>query len=319
MNYQNNDIIATSSFASHSMISLDAVLKDVFRIIEQNGDVMSIDDIRESAAFAASHLYNYKFYELALCIRPLNNFKTAIPDYYSIESVWYNEGLNDTDVYTESVQVKDIILNEEGIGKLTPKDVYFVKKSFSRYSWKPATMGHTVSGMMGMRDRMHDLNSSITSSTEYSENPYLRNVPGEFIKTNVQDCCNTTFSISDCILTLNKESGYVAIIYKRVTTDENGSPLIPNIPIVFEAIRAYVMWEIFERESFLHREGSDQKAMKWQDRWEKLSMNASGKLMMPSLPEWVSMISTTRMMTNDPFERHYDYFWGNEQFNFGPF
>lgn len=312
-NFDNNSISTSTNL--HSMISIDSVLQDVFRIVQQNVDIMGIDDIRESASFAATHLYTYKFYETALCVVPVMNHKAVIPNYYSIESVWFNENL-DKNLYTDNIIIKDVILNQDGVGQLTPKSIFSVKNTLNKFMWVPANLGHSVAGMMGIRDSFNKINSAISSS-QVSDNPYLDSLQGEYKESNISDCCNVTFSVSNCILTLNKQEGYVAVIYKRLCRDEEGSLLIPNVPIVLEAIRAYVMWEISEAESFLHREGSESKAEKWLNRWEKLSTAASGKLMMPNLPEWVSTIKTNRMITNDTYDRHYDYNWGNESFNFG--
>lgn len=280
----------TSSHNTKNLVNIKSVLQDIYRIVEQRGDIFSEDDMIESASAAASHLFNYKFLETAICIKCVDNHKVVLDDYYDVWHVMYKDCL-EGDELNDIIQTTKVELSEDGTGQVTYNDVYDVRRSLSHYSWNNMTLAHSIAGMV---DACAD-------------------------DIGFHDCCNYTYSVKGDVMSVSPKDGYVIVVYRRILRDEDGDLLIPNIANVNEAIRTYVLWEMHEKEFNMHREGSVSRVDRYFARWQEQSAAAMSELMMPSLPEYVSMVSETNRYSkiNDDPSRLHDYHYGGQEAYFG--
>ena len=106
-------------------------------------------------------------------------------------------------------------------------------------------------------------------------------------------------------MTCSAREGYVLFIYHRTPRDVDGDLVIPNLPLVNEALKAYVLMEIHERQMNMHRQGSINLYDRYHSKWERLSAAAQGEMMKPSLPEWVSIVRDNGFFQDDAPERIY--------------
>lgn len=284
---------ARSNTAQMSFVSIDRAISDVYRIVDADHCVMSEEDILESATAAADHLSNYKMMETAICLRAVNNFHAELPTYHSITGVLWRDELDDNDDLTQSIETTITTLAEEGVSQVTTQQVYTLKADAASRGWHVALPGHSIPTMMHI----------------------------DYPDISDGDCCRVTYSIdhsSERLLQMSKSSGCVIIIYTRQISDSKGKRLVPNVPSVMEAIKAYVIAEIQMKESLAHREGSISLLDRWDEKWVNWSRQAAGQLMMLTYPEWVSLIAEgTRLINNEDPYRLIDEHYGPEHLNLG--
>jgi hypothetical protein len=278
----------SSTYLQYNLVSIDSVLKDIYRVVDPRTG-MSEDDLKESAAAAAHHLFNYKFIEWAMCMRTIENYNVVTPRYYEIKGVFYKRCL-DNNESADFIQTANLSFTEDEQGQLTKQTVYNVKRHISSREWIPMANGHSLATMM-------------STCTDCS---------------GVAEACKYTYSVKGDTMSFSESEGYVMILYSRVLRDSEGNLLIPNIENVNEAIRAYVLMEVQMKDVIMHREGSLSIYDRFERRWQELSAIAQAELMMPSLPEWIDMIrDTNRLIKEDPIERLYDSHYGPERIYLG--
>lgn len=262
---------------SYQLIPVDAALLDIYRVVRsQSPDAMSEDDMKEAVYFAANQLYNHKYYENAMCIGALNNYKTVIPNYRKVLQVYWKPELNEgemKDLITTTTT--DSRVQEEDEGYITYKYPFALSQSRVPRSWTFCYPKHGVGQMMNSMD-------------------------------GSMQGCHITYSLKQCILSLSKESGYVAVLYDRLLRNDEGELLMPVIPEFIDAIRSYVLMEISLRNVMQHTEGSIGLYDRFKDEWEKKQAEVRAKLMMLDLPEYISMINENNSLVagTDPYTRH---------------
>ena len=281
---------------TYKLIPVDSILQDVYRVFDSNSpDIMSESDLLESASKAAHQLYNHKYYEEAVCLAAINNYKIVLPDYRKIKAVFWKSEMTEQDnadiISTINVD-KTKTESEEDI--ITGKPAYSTVMASSVNQWNLALPKHGISALVNM------------------------NLPQEH---SMGPDCSVTYSVKGCVMTLSKDYGYVIVLYDRLLRDENGSMLLPFIPEVSDAIRAHVLMEMHMRNMNNHREGSIGLYRMFREEWIRHQADARAKLLMLDLPEWISMQYATDKLVqgNDSIERHVNEHIGPEHMNLGNF
>lgn len=281
------------------LIRLESVLADVYRLIDPNMGI-SEDDILESAASAMSHLYNYKIYEKAMCVRRVCNYKAALPtDFQSIESVMYTlTKPDDIEVKTKdqsvcvtctatatddciSADASTIVTytasncNDDGEFEVTKKELFELLQCNCWNNW----------GYLMIGDHPATLAKICDSSP------------------NLGCVCHHSFSLKGGMINTSFEEGYIAITYRRPPKDNEGKLLIPNLANTIEAIKAYVFMEIYQKKMHMSHQGAEGRYERYKLEWGYKFAEAMTEQMMPNLPEWYGILSLNTMIKNDPPSR----------------
>lgn len=77
------------------------------------------------------------------------------------------------------------------------------------------------------------------------------------------------------------KEGVVGISYRAILTDEEGIPLIPDLPEVVNAVSYYVLWQLAERNLWAGRDGYDRLTQYSDSKWQHYSAQAIAALKMP--------------------------------------
>ena len=308
-----------NSLNTIKMIKIESVLQDVYRLIDQNAGVTE-DDILESAASAMSHLYNYKLYERALCILPVNNHQALLPDYYEILHAYYKPCVDSCDlsnlddiINTVQIDISGItsphtsltgnitsVTDENGaiVGKLGQKTLFDVRKSATSGGWSNMALSHNIINQLAIL--------RTDTAVVQAEDP-----------TGAATYCDYTYSVHGSIVTCSARQGFILLAYVRTPRDQDGDLIIPALPLVNEAIKSYILMEMHERSMNMHEQGAIGLYDRYFNKWERLSAAAMGELMKPSWPEWVAIVKDNRYFTDDAPERIYEGSSMNESTNIG--
>lgn len=289
-----NNQLNSSLGNTFKLVPIQFVMNSIYRVFDNNApDIMSETDMLESASTAAHHIYNYKYYEEAICISALNEYKVLLPDYRKIKAVFWKDDLSDKE-YSELIVTLKKDLTKEESEQVTATLPYDFSRSSHARKWNLAYPKHSVATLTNM------------------------NVVDEL---SMGSSCTLTYSVKDCVMTLSQPTGYVLVLYDRLLRDDEGNMLIPFIPEVEKAIRWHVLMETQLRQLNSHRQGSVSLFQQYEDRWETTKNIAKAKLMELDLPEWISMnIETNKMVQGtDPIERHVQANNGPEDINLGTY
>ena len=326
-----NKSIAFNNMNTTGLIPLESVLQDIYRLVPQNGEGFTQDDMLESAASAAHHLYNYKFCEHAICVHEVINHKVTLPNYQEINAVLWRKCIDEGSSIGDIVETVDLSFCDDEAVQLTAKQIYKSISYANGIGWCYMDNVHSLETLIHLLDDETDLDlGSSTTDNAYATTTTYDSSTGdvEDVTTTIRDRDNIggeagshryTYSVTGNLMTTSTNSGHVLIVYKRVLRDEDGCLLIPNIATVNEAIKAYVIMEMHIRDEIMHRQGSESKVDRWTNRWERLSAAAVNEMMMPDLPEWVNIVSETNRIAkhNDNPDRHYGYHYGGQDYYLG--
>jgi hypothetical protein len=289
----------TSSSNQFQLVRLESIMLDLYRSVDFTGDIFTQEDMLESAAEAAEALGTHKLVETAACIKPVYDHRTLIPDYKQIQFIFYKPFCDDN-TNIETIETKKVCLTaEDDADKLVTTDVYEIKEAALKMNWTPMRPGHSIRTMINANSHPYvdEENCAKDSSTNY---------------------CDMTYSVKGCNLTVSPKEGLVLVLYKRLLRDEDGHPLIPDIPIFKKAIKSHVLMQINEAKMNMHREGALGLYRTYETRWEKQQAVARSQNIMLTMPEWIDVITeTNRFIKNDPIERLYDQHYGPEHTYYG--
>lgn len=285
--------LSTNSMNTYKMIPMESVLQDVYRLIGQNRDVEE-NELLESAASAMSHLYNYKLYERVMCIGVVDNFKMVLPDFYQVDAVLYKSELSEQEFSSlpKTFQVDFSLVDNdssslnycnvhtvEDVGRVSHKCLYHLKTSASRNGWTFMTLSHSIATQIAIGS---DVSSKCIHGCEY------------------------TYSISNNVMTVSENTGYVIVVLTRTPRDCDGKLLIPVVPLVNEALKAYILMELNERDMNMHKDGALGLYRLYAERWGYLSAAAVGQLNMLSFPESIELVKDSKYFRNDSPFRGFD-------------
>ena len=122
-------------------------------------------------------------------------------------------------------------------------------------------------------------------------------------------CLGDEYTIVADQLRFSFKEGFVAIAYLRQPIDtETGYPKIPDDISLISAINYYLGWKLMERQCWLGREGSCQKAAKAQQEWQRYLRQGLNKAMMPKgLDDYQDLMEQSRYLI-PRLNRYYGFF-----------
>ena len=88
--------------------------------------------------------------------------------------------------------------------------------------------------------------------------------------------------IADTKFRFNFKEGYIALSYDKILTDNEDTPMVPDIPAVVNALTYYIMWKVAERNMWAGRQGYGDLVKYSYQNWEKYAGMAIAELKMPN-------------------------------------
>lgn len=114
-------------------------------------------------------------------------------------------------------------------------------------------------------------------------------LPNWAAETCIRKSCEYSYSIKGNVLTTSFDEGFVMVVYKRTPCDSEGDLVIPTVPLINEALKAYVLMEFHEKSMNMHEEGSVGLYDRYSRKWEVLAAAAVGSMLLPDEDEWVEI------------------------------
>jgi hypothetical protein len=115
-------------------------------------------------------------------------------------------------------------------------------------------------------------------STPFSKRLHCNNCPNFY--------CNSDYTyevLPNNTLLLDCEEGNVCLDYYRYATNDNNEYLIPDDPILHEAIASYVMWKHWEERWNRKNDGSERRLIYFKSKWITLSARYRGNVALESV------------------------------------
>jgi hypothetical protein len=252
-------------------IPLGAALVDVYDVADKN--FVEEGTLERWASKAMSKIYaaeSYQEYVKFVCVE---NYKAILPrGVVSLYQVLYKGDIQTADVESISVFIDEC----PGCG-ISKSAVYEFLQSGYTISWTPAT----------------------PSTSPFTVALHCENSPAMVCDTHVKYNLNT-----DGTITVNMETGYLAIAYLGYPTTEEGEFMIPDDEMILDAIKSYCMYRIWEARFNTGEEGSEFRMQHYLVQWEIHSAKARGEQKTLSVPEWENF--KNQMMRLGP---HSNTFW----------
>lgn len=276
------------------MIPLDSVLKDVYMLLKESD--VNEDLVMEFAIRAMEHLSTYKTYEHKVCILKVDNFQAPFPaGMLGIEAVLYRANIQNYEEYIYVTQDLRVDVNEETHEtedkKYTFKILDFKQLGFLKQKgWQ----------YLGLSNSPFD--RSILCNTD----AMLHSTCSEFY---YPDTTNDRFITSF-------QEGYIAVAYYAYPMNEEGQFLIPDNPLVLEAVLSYVLSKTYQRLWNMSVQGAEGKHKYYLQQWQELCAAAVGQMMMLSLPDYINVDKNNRFFKNGSPLRIFGGY-GKERVNFG--
>jgi hypothetical protein len=286
-------------YLKNNFIPLNAVLSDVYQMIESNDGAVTEDNLLEWAAVAMEHVTTFKMWEHSLCIVPVTNYKAQMPaGVQELDFIMYKKDC-DVNGYMQKV------LFESERTDLTPTSPNFpyvmVKERFYGFlgcqscsaGWKFLSMSYTALDQIGARFQACE------------DSPSLHCI------------CEDSFSINyGCkMLTTTFSDGMLLIAYKSHPIDsDSGNFLIPDMPAIRQAIETYVYMKIWQKRSFGTDQGARTMYQDYLRQWELLCAKAVMTQLLPDEMGYVKMTKLNKLI-------HHESPWaaltnmGREKFN----
>jgi len=279
------------------LIPLNSVLKDVYLLM--NEDSVTEDLVMEFAIRGMEHLAVNQTYERAVCVLPIVNNQVSYPKgMYGIHSVLGNiqPKYNTTEYLvtsTTSLKVNDVDktfeIIQEGDTSVLYKLLDFKSLNFTQRGWQYLALSNNAWD----RSILCDTSVNLSSSCEHW-----------FIPDN----SNNRFIVSF-------DYGHIAVAYYRFPQDKKGNFLIPDHPLVSEALESYVFSKIYQRLWHTSMQGAQQKYYHYLEKWQQLSAAATGELRMLSLPDYINLDKDNTFFRDYAPTKIYGG-WGHEKTNF---
>ena len=279
-----------------AFVPLKSVLKDIYMLLREHE--ISEDIVMEFAIRGMEQLMVYRMFEKAVCFLRVENNQADYPHgVYGVEGVLYklaDKASNEMQVIlTADLYIPSNVENE------------LITEATNRSSIKITDFR-----------QINILNDKGWRHLPVSNNTFDRSIlchPDRvgascgdwFIPDNSNNRFITSFT-----------DGYLAVAYYRFPQNEKGEFLIPDVPEVAEAIKAYVLMIVFQRLWHGSKQGADQKYRHYLEQWQQLAAAAVGKMMMLSLPEYINLDKQNKFFRDDAPEKIYGGF-GKENVNFG--
>lgn len=271
-------------YNTSNWVSIKSALSDFF--IMADDSVLPESDLLELASIALQEITTFKIFEYALCFADVCNYKATIPrDYSSIEFVMYRK---DSSATEELTYIKTLTTKCENCVTYESGSVTLTKFAFTDYiSCQSCTQGWKF------------LPISWTPLDRYKSKFYLCEYSPSLLRT-----CNDSFSPNpDGTITTTFEEGKVLYAYRKYPRDENGDFLIPDIPEIKRAIKAYLFMSYWQKLSFKDDQGAHGKYKDYAREWELAAANARGRQILSDANGYIKMAKDSKLMKEgSPFD-----------------
>jgi hypothetical protein len=122
----------------------------------------------------------------------------------------------------------------------------------------------------------------------------------------INECSNVlpchpfmTGQINGNVLHTNIDEGYVTFHYLAIEVDDKGYPLIPDNPLVYEALEWFVMYKLLVGG---HKHHSIKDWREAYSMWVDLYPQAQNDLAYPSVPKFAKFMKVWNTVTITPYE-----------------
>jgi hypothetical protein len=151
---------------------------------------------------------------------------------------------------------------------------------------------------------------------ELSNNAWDRSILCEG-SVNLSSSCDHWFipDNSNNRFIVSFDYGHIAVAYYRFPQDKKGNFLIPDHPLVSEALESYVFSKIYQRLWHTSMQGAQQKYYHYLEKWQQLSAAATGELRMLSLPDYINLDKDNTFFRDYGPTKIYGG-WGHEKTDF---
>ncbi len=262
------------------MIELDSVLKDVYFMLREQD--VSEDFIMENAIKAMDYLSVYKTYDHKVCYLYVNNYQAELPiNVLGIEAVMYK--FDQRSIDDEHIAILHLKTEDEGLN--------------IQYKYELTNI-HKLNALQNKNWKFLKLNESPFSKSIVC-NPFM----------DLNKTCNEWYQpdLSNNRLVFSFSSGIVAVAYFGFP-QTNGKFLIPDVAIVADAIKSYVLAKTFEKQWLHSIQGAREKFTFYNDEWDRFALAAIGTLSKLSLPEYYNMAKKNTMFKDYPASKYYGGF-----------
>lgn len=277
------------------LIPIASVLKDVYLLI--NEDSVTEDLVMEFAIRGMEHLAVNQTYERAVCILPVVNNQAPYPQgLYGIHSVLgriipNNDPTKYIVTSTTHLEVNDVDKSFELVEDANSTVLYKL------LDFKSVTYTHPGWMYLSLSNSAWDRGILCTDIN---------------IKCNCEHWFIPDNTASRFILSF--DYGYIAVAYFRFPQDAKGNFLIPDHPLVAEALESYVFSKIYQRMWHSSVQGAQGKYQHYLEKWQQLAVAATGELQMLSLPDYINLNKDNSMFKDYAPTRAYGG-WGHERTN----
>lgn len=279
------------------LIPISSVLKDVYLLLSD--DSISEDLIMEFAIRGMEHLAVNQTYERAVCVLPIVNNQAPYPHgMYGVHAVLGNVMPNqDTTKYLVT-SATSMVVNE------VDKTFEIVQEADSTVLYKLLdfkSVNFTQSGWKYLELSSNAWDRSIICPTS-------ANLSSRCADWFLPDNTNNRFVVSF-------DYGHIAVAYYRFPQNEKGEFLIPDHPLVNEALESFVLSKVYQRSWHNSNQGAQQKYYHYLEKWQQLAAAATGELQMLSLPDYINLDKDNSFFKDYGPTRAYGG-WGHERTNF---
>lgn len=277
------------------LVPLDSVLKDVYLLM--NEDAVSEDLVMEFAIRGMEHLTVNQTFERAVCILPVVNNQASYPGgMYGIHAVLGN--IIPTEDMTRYVVTSNTRL-EVNVDESSFELIEDVDKTviYKLLDFRSVNFAHSGWRYLALSNSAWDRSILCTSFDLGTRCEHW------FIPDNT----NNRFILSF-------DYGYIAVAYYRFPQNEKGQFLIPDNPLVHEALESYVLSKIYQRLWHTSTQGAQTKYQHYLEKWQQLAAAATGELMMLSLPDYINLNKNNSFFKDYAPTRAYGG-WGHEKTN----
>lgn len=253
------------------LIPLSSVLKDIYLLI--NDESITEDLVMEFAIRGMEHLAVNETYERAVCVIPVLNNQAPYPNgMYGVHAVLGNIFPNqDQTEYlatsTRTLEVNEVDKTFEIVEEATQTTLYkllnFKSLSLDQPGWFYLDLSNDAWDPSILCQDSVNFNCSC----------------GHWF---IPDSSNKRFVTSF-------DYGYIAVAYYRFPQNGKGQFLIPDHPLVNEALETFVFSKIYQRMWHQSMQGAQQKYYHYLEKWQQLAAAAVGELKMPSLPDYINL------------------------------
>jgi len=279
------------------LIPITSVLKDIYLLTNESS--VTEDLVMEFAIRGMEHLAVNQTYERAVCVLPVVNSQASYPKgMYGIHSVLGNSDPSDDTVKYLVTSTTSLAVTEDDLtfeivddpdGSTLYKLIDFKSINFAQSGWKYLSLS----------------NSPWDKSIVCADS------------VNLSSCCDDWFLPDNANnrFILSFDYGHIAVSYFRFPQDDKGNFLIPDHPLVAEALESYVFSKIYQRMWHSSQQGAQQKYYHYLEKWQQLAAAATGELRMLSLPGYVNLTKDNTFFKDYAATKMYGG-WGRQRTNF---